>query len=68
MRGQVQRSDGFGYIRCVALGGYEMMACKASDVKRAVALFVHVLDVDAKAEKRAHLIDEVLLRSCDERS
>lgn len=45
-----------------------MMACKASDVKRAVALFVHVLDVDTKAEKRAHLIDEVLLRSCDERS
>jgi hypothetical protein len=32
-----------------------------------VALLVHVLYVDAEAEKRPHLIDEVLLRSCNQR-
>jgi hypothetical protein len=44
-----------------------MMAGKAGDVKRIVALLVRVLHIDAEAEKRPHLIDEVLLRSRDER-
>ena len=48
-------------------GGYEMMSSEASDMKRVVALLVHALHIDAKAEKRANLVDLVLLRCSDER-
>jgi hypothetical protein len=44
-----------------------MMSSEASDMKRVVALLVHALHIDAKAEKRANLVDLVLLRCSDER-
>lgn len=66
MTASALRQEHYNQISSKKLGGqhrgrYEMMACEASYVKRAVPLLIQVLHVDAETEERPHLVDKVLI-------